>query len=245
MAVVRRLLIIAAICAVLCKIYVTALKIKIYVKLSSLSLQKRLLKQKWLFRCNLIFLFVQGAKRWKQRRAVVLFRLFCCTKQTFVFLTWAFSGNKAKHNRHSNCLHKNKVAFSLQFDFLFVQGAKRWKRRRAVVLFRLFCCTKQTFASFNVGVFRQQGETQLTLQTLTKAKWLFRCNLIFLFVQGAKRWKQRRAVVLFRLFCCTKQTFVFLTWAFSGNKAKMSNLLILQHFFTLFALFNKQWYNYL
>lgn len=83
MAVDRRLLIIAAICAVLCKIYVTALKIKIYVKLSSLSLQKRLLKQKWLFRCNLIFLFVQGAKRWKQRRAVVLFRLFCCTKQTF------------------------------------------------------------------------------------------------------------------------------------------------------------------
>ena len=35
------------------------------------------------------------------------------------------------------------------------------------------------------------------------------------------------------------------TWTFSDNKAKMSNLLILQHFFTLFALFNKQWYNYL
>ena len=119
---------------------------KIYVKLLSLSLQKHLLKQKWLFHRNLIFLFVQGAKRWKQRRAVVLFRLFCCTKQTF--------------------------------------------------------------ASFNVDVFRQQGETQLTFQLLAlKQKWLFRCNLIFLFVQGAKRWKQRRAVVLFRLFCCTKQTF--------------------------------------
>ena len=105
----------------LCKIYVTALKIKIYVKLSSLSLQKRLLKQKWLFRCNLIFLFVQGAKRWKQRRAVVLFRLFCCTKQTF--------------------------------------------------------------ASFNVDVFRQQGETQLTFQLLAqKQKWLFRCNLMVVLI---------------------------------------------------------------
>lgn len=82
MAVVRRLLIIAAICAVLCKIYVTALKIKINVNLQVCH-YKRLLKQKWLFRCNLIFLFVQGAKRWKQRRAVVLFLLFHCTKQTF------------------------------------------------------------------------------------------------------------------------------------------------------------------
>ena len=71
------------------------------------------------------------------------------------------------------------MAFSLQFDFLFVQGAKRWKQRRAVVLFRLFCCTKQTFASFNVDVFRQQGETQLTLQTLTKTKVAFSLQFDF------------------------------------------------------------------
>ena len=141
---------------------------------------------------------------------------------------------------------KTKWLFRCNLIFLFVQGAKQWKQRRAVVLFLLFHCTKQTFASFNVDVFRQQGETQLTFQLLAlKQKWLFRCNLIFLFVQGAKRWKQRRAVVLLLLFHCTKQTFVFLTWTFSDNKAKMSNLLILQHFFTLFALFNKQWYNYL
>ena len=60
-----------------------------------------------------------------------------------------------------------------------MQGAKRWKQRRAVVLFRLFCCTKQTFTSFNVDVFRQQGETQLTLQTLTKTKVAFSSQFDF------------------------------------------------------------------
>ena len=99
---------------------------KIYVKLLSLSLQKHLLKQKWLFRCNLIFLFVQGAKRWKQRRAVVLLLLF----------------------------HR----------------------------------TKQTFASFNVDVFRQQGETQLTFQLLAqKQKWLFRCNLMVVLICARRK----------------------------------------------------------
>ena len=166
---------------------------------------------------------MQGAKQWKQRRAVVLFRLFCCTKQTFASFNvdvfrqqgetqltfqllaqkqkWLFRCNlmvvlicaRCKEVETASCscfvsallLHetnfclfqrgrfqttrrnttdiptactKTKVAFSLQFDFLFVQGAKRWKQRRAVVLLLLFHCTKQTFASFNVDVFWQQGE---------------------------------------------------------------------------------------
>ena len=63
---------------------------------------------------------------------------------------------------------KTKWLFHRNLIFLFVQGAKRWKQRRAVVLFRLFCCTKQTFASFNVDVFRQQGEIQLTFQLLAQ-----------------------------------------------------------------------------
>ena len=49
------------------------------------------------------------------------------------------------------------------------------------------------------------------------------------------------------LFCAMKKQKQnnYTTLFRSDNKAKMSNLLILQHFFTLFALFNKQWYNYL
>ena len=83
---------------------------------------------------------------------------------------------------------KTKWLFHRNLIFLFVQGAKRWKQRRAAVLFRLFHRTKQTFASFNVDVFRQQGETQLTFQLLAqKQKWLFRCNLMVVLICARRK----------------------------------------------------------
>ena len=57
------LLNIAVIYAVLCKIYVTALKMKIYVKLLSLSLQKHLLKQKWIFHRNLMVVLICARRK--------------------------------------------------------------------------------------------------------------------------------------------------------------------------------------
>ena len=142
----------------LCKIYVTALKIKIYVKLSSLSLQKRLLKQKWLFRCNLIFLFVQGAKRWEQRRAVVLFRLFCCTKQTFASFNVDVFRQQGETQLTLQTLTKTKVAFSLQFDFFICARRKAVETASCSCFASAFSLHKTNFCLFNVDVFWQQGE---------------------------------------------------------------------------------------
>ena len=143
---------------------------------------------------------------------------------------------------------KTKVAFSSQFDFFICARRKAVETASCSCFVSAVSSHETNFCLFQRGRFQttRRNTTDIpTACTKTKVAFSLQFDGCFDLCKAQKGGNSVVQLFCFGSFVARNKLLPLSTWTFSDNKAKMSNLLILQHFFTLFALFNKQWYNYL
>ena len=133
---------------------------KIYVKLLSLSLQKHLLKQKWIFHRNLMVVLICARRKAVETASCSCFASAVSSHETnfCLFQRGRFQTTRRNTTDIPTACTKTKVAFSSQFDFFICARRKAVETASCSCFASAFSLHKTNFCLFNVGVFWQQGE---------------------------------------------------------------------------------------